>query len=268
MNGKEGGEGVRINRFLASCGIASRRAADQLLAEGRVMINGSIVTTPGIRVNPDRDEVIVDGQHYLRPEHRKVYILFNKPRNVITTSHDEKNREMVLDYINVPERIFPVGRLDRKTTGLLLLTNDGTLANRLMHPSSNVRKEYLATLAVPFPPHLVSRLTGGMRLADTGEKVSPCRARLLDEGRQVLLSIHEGKNHQVRRMFETLGSEVVRLDRVAYAGLQANELKRGEWRYLSRNEVQELYRLTEEDTAGNAAEKQSQKTHRQAKSLS
>jgi 23S rRNA pseudouridine2605 synthase/16S rRNA pseudouridine516 synthase len=245
MKNSSNNDEVRINRFLASCGIASRRAADQLVLDGRVMVNGTVITTPGIMINPSRDEVIVDGERFAQPEARKVYILLNKPRNVITTNSDEKNREMVLDFIDVKERVFPVGRLDRKTTGVILLTNDGTLAHKLMHPSSNVKKEYIAVLAEKFTPNLLQQLTGGMRLKDTGEKVSPCRAKLLDDGMQVLLSIHEGKNHQVRRMFETLGFEVKRLERVAYAGLQAGELRRGEWRYLSRNEVQELYKLTE-----------------------
>ena len=238
-------DGVRINRYLASCGIASRRAADQLVLAGRVMVNGKVVTTPGIKVDPAHDEVIVDGERYAQPEHRKVYILLNKPRNVITSSSDDKSREVVLDFIEVDERVFPVGRLDRKTTGVLLLTNDGALAHKLMHPSSNVKKEYIAELSEPFTPNLLQQLTGGMRLKDTGERVSPCRAKILDNGLQVLLSIHEGKNHQVRRMFETLGFEVKRLDRVAYAGLLPGELRRGEWRHLSRNEVQALYKLTE-----------------------
>ncbi len=238
-------DGVRINRYLASCGIASRRAADQLVLAGRVMVNGMVVTTPGIKVDPAHDEVIVDGERYAQPEHRKVYILLNKPRNVITSSSDDKSREVVLDFIEVDERVFPVGRLDRKTTGVLLLTNDGALAHKLMHPSSNVKKEYIAELSEPFTPNLLQQLTGGMRLKDTGERVSPCRAKILDNGLQVLLSIHEGKNHQVRRMFETLGFEVKRLDRVAYAGLLPGELRRGEWRHLSRNEVQALYKLTE-----------------------
>jgi 23S rRNA pseudouridine2605 synthase/16S rRNA pseudouridine516 synthase len=245
MKNSSKSDDVRINRFLASCGIASRRAADQLVLDGRVMVNGTVITTPGIMINPSRDEVIVDGERFAQPEARKVYILLNKPRNVITTNSDEKNREMVLDFIDVKERVFPVGRLDRKTTGVILLTNDGILAHKLMHPSSNVKKEYIAVLNEKFTPNLLQQLTGGMRLKDTGEKVSPCRAKILDEGMQVLLSIHEGKNHQVRRMFETLGFEVKRLERVAYAGLQAGELRRGEWRYLSRNEVQELYKLTE-----------------------
>ncbi|TLU82024.1 MAG: rRNA pseudouridine synthase [Chlorobium sp.] len=236
---------VRINRFLALCGIASRRAADELVIQGRVMVNGKVISTPGFKIDTGRDEVIVDGKEFACPEKRKVYILLNKPRNVITTSSDERNRETVLDCIDSEERVFPVGRLDRKTTGVLLLTNDGILANKLTHPSSNVKKEYIALLDEKFTQKHLLQLTGGMRLKDTGEKVSPCRAKILDDGLQVLLSIHEGKNHQVRRMFETLGFTVKRLERVAYAGLQAGELRRGEWRYLSRNEVRELYKLVE-----------------------
>ena len=200
MKNSSKSDDVRINRFLASCGIASRRAADQLVLDGRVMVNGTVITTPGIMINPSKDEVIVDGERFAQPEARKVYILLNKPRNVITTNSDEKNREMVLDFIDVKERVFPVGRLDRKTTGVILLTNDGTLAHKLMHPSSNVKKEYIAVLNEKFTPNLLQQLTGGMRLKDTGEKVSPCRAKILDEGMQVLLSIHEGKNHQEKNV--------------------------------------------------------------------
>lgn len=232
---------VRINRYLAMCGIASRRAADQLVASGRVMVNGSLVTEPGLKIDTSADEVIVDGRQLAMPEARKVYILFNKPKNVITTSSDERNRDTVLDHVTVKERVYPVGRLDRKTTGILLLTNDGNLAHKLMHPSSNVKKEYIAVLDGKFPHTLLLQLTGGMRLKDTGEKVMPCQARILDDGMQVWLSIHEGKNHQVRRMFETLGFEVKRLERVAYAGLKAGELRRGEWRYLDRKEIRQLF---------------------------
>jgi pseudouridine synthase len=231
---------VRINKYLAMCGVASRRSADELVAAGRIMVNGKIAVEAGLKIDPSTDEIIVDGRMLALPEQKKVYILFNKPKNVITTNSDEKNRDTVLDHISVKERVYPVGRLDRKTTGVLLLTNDGNLANKLMHPSSNVKKEYIALLDNRFPHTLLLQLTGGMRLRDTGEKVMPCQAKILDDGLQVWLSIHEGKNHQVRRMFETLGFEVRRLDRVAYAGLKAGDLRRGDWRYLSRREVQLL----------------------------
>ncbi len=250
MKKKNQEEHIRINKYLAMCGIASRRAADQLVLEGKVSVNGRIADEPGLKVDPRNDEVIVEGRRLARLEEKKVYILFNKPKNVITTIHDERDRQQILDFIDVRERIFPVGRLDRKTTGLLLLTNDGELAHKLMHPSSQVRKEYLAALDTKFPGAMLQKLTGGMRLKDTGEKVSPCRAKLLDDGMSVLLSLHEGKNHQVRRMFETLGFDVRRLDRVAYAGLTPGDLRRGEWRYLSRKEVDQLYRLCADGDKG------------------
>lgn len=243
MKRQEQEESVRINKYLAMCGIASRRAADQMVVEGRVTVNGKIADEPGFRINPRHDEVIVDGRRMAEPESKKVYILFNKPKHVITTSHDERDRQQIFDFVNVPERVFPVGRLDRKSTGLLLLTNDGNLAHLLMHPSSMVQKEYLAVLDEKFPPAMLQQLTAGMRLKDTGEKVSPCKAKLLDDGFTVIVTIHEGKNHQVRRMFSTLGFEVKRLDRIAYAGLKAADLRRGDWRFLTRKEVEQLYRL-------------------------
>lgn len=234
---------VRINKYLALCGVASRREADRLVEAGKVMINGQVVTGPGVKVVPGHDEVVVGGRMLALPEEKKVYILLNKPKNVITTNRDERRRETVLDLIRVPERVFPVGRLDRKSTGLLLLTNDGELAHRLMHPSSGVEKEYLATLDRPFAEKELGQLTGGMRLKDTGEKILPCRAKILGDGLQVLVSLHEGKNHQVRRMFRSLGYEVKKLDRVSYAGLRPGKLRRGEWRFLRPKEVAELQKL-------------------------
>lgn len=236
------GPAIRINKYLALCGVASRRAADRLVESGQVMVNGRVETTPGTTIRPGVDEVVVGGTMLALPEEKKVYILLNKPRNYITTNRDEKNRETVLDLVDVRERVFPVGRLDRKTTGVLLLTNDGALAHRLMHPSSGVNKEYLVELDKSFPQRQLSMLTCGMRLKDTGEKTSPCKAKILQGGLQILLTLHEGKNHQVRRMFRSLGYDVKKLDRIAYAGLQAGRLRRGEWRYLTSNEVEQLRR--------------------------
>lgn len=231
---------VRINKYLALCGIASRRAADRLVKSGQVMVNGCVETTPGITICPGIDEVVVGGKMLVLPGEKKVYIMLNKPSNFITTSRDERNRGTVLDLVDVKERVFPVGRLDRKTTGLLLLTNDGELAHRLMHPSSGVDKEYLVELDAPFQAQQLSVLTGGMHLKDTGEKTSPCKAKILQGGLQVVVTLHEGKNHQVRRMFRSLGYEVKKLDRIAYAGLRVGRLRRGEWRYLNAGEVKQL----------------------------
>ncbi len=234
------GAPVRINRYLALCGIASRRAADKLVEAGQVMVNGGTVTTKGLTVRPGVDEVVVSGKMLALPEEKKVYILLNKPRNYITTNRDERGRETVLDLVDVKERVFPVGRLDRKTTGVLLLTNDGALANGLMHPSSGVEKEYLVELDTPFSALELPLMTGGMRLKDTGEKTSPCKAKILQGGLRVLVTMHEGKNHQVRRMFRSLGHEVKKLDRTAYAGLRAGGLRRGAWRYLTVTEIKQL----------------------------
>ncbi len=236
----ETGAAIRINKYLALCGVASRRAADRLVESGQVMVNGRVERTPGTAIRPGVDEVVVGGKMLALPEEKKVYILLNKPRNYITTNRDERDRETVLDLVDVRERVFPVGRLDRKTSGLLLLTNDGELAHWLMHPSSGVEKEYLVELDVPFPAKQLPVMTGGMRLKDTGEKTSPCKAKILQGGLQVLVTLHEGKNHQVRRMFRSLGYEVKKLDRTAYAGLRAGRLRRGEWRHLSAVEVKQL----------------------------
>jgi len=237
---RDAGETVRINKYLAMCGVASRRAADRMIEAGEVMLNGRVVPSLGVGVRPGIDEVVVRGRLLALPEEKKVYILLNKPRNYITTNRDEKDRQTVLDLVDVAERVYPVGRLDRKTAGLLLLTNDGDLAHWLMHPSSGVEKEYLAELDSPFRQKDLATLTGGMRLGDTGEKTSPCKAKILQGGLQVALTIHEGKNHQVRRMFRTLGYEVKKLERTAYGGLRAGRLRRGEWRYLTSGEVKHL----------------------------
>ncbi len=231
---------VRINKYLALCGIASRRAADRLVESGQVMVNGVTMAQKGAFVQPGVDEVVVGGRKFALPEEKKVYILLNKPVNCITTSRDEKGRKTVLDLVDAKERIFPVGRLDRKTTGVLLLTNDGELAHTLMHPSSEVEKEYLAELDAPFSPNDLPLLAGGMRLKDTGEKTAPCKATVMGGGLQVLVTLHEGKNHQVRRMFRSLGYVVKKLERTAYAGLRAGKLRRGEWRFLMPAELKKL----------------------------
>jgi pseudouridine synthase len=231
----------RLNKFMARSGVASRRAADAMIAEGQVSVNGEVIIEMGFKVNPTKDEVRVNGQ-IIQPEQNLIYIILNKPRDVITTNADERGRTAVLDVVKVKERVFPVGRLDRNTTGILLLTNDGELANKLMHPSSEITKEYIATLEekMKFPD--LEMLKAGVRLQDTGEKTQPCDAEVVrgGTGHDVWLSIHEGKNHQVYRMFESLGYTVTKLRRVAYAGLSAEDMERGQWRYLNHIEAEGL----------------------------
>lgn len=227
---------IRLNKFISLCGAASRRKADELIQKGEVTVNGQVVTELGTKIHRFKDEVIVAGRRIQEPK-RKLYILLNKPKDAITTTRDERQRRTVLDVLGIRERVYPVGRLDRNTVGALLLTNDGELANRLMHPSHGVPKEYLATLEQKFQRADLPKLTGGMRLKDTGEKVGPCEAKILGDGSVVWLRLHEGKNRQVHRMFWSLGYEVKKLERIRYAGLSIEGLRRGEWRYLSTAEI-------------------------------
>lgn len=222
------------------CGEASRRKADEMIANGEVAVNGAIVTELGFKVN--RTDRVLIGGRMIHQAKSQIYILMNKPKDAITTNADELHRRTVIDVLNLKDRVFAVGRLDRNTTGALLLTNDGDLATRLMHPSSEVQKDYEATLSEKMSHEALEKLKAGLRLKDTGERTRPCEGRVLDDGYTVWLSIHEGKNRQVHRMFEAVGYEVVKLQRVNYAGLALGKLKRGEWRYLEQPEVAKLYK--------------------------
>jgi 23S rRNA pseudouridine2605 synthase len=237
-NSSEGGF-VRLNRFLASAGVTSRRKADLLIQEGRVRVNNKVVGEMGVKINPARDKVFVDGKQVnILDEH--VYIVFNKPKDCITTTSDERGRVTVMDYVKLKARVFPVGRLDRNTTGVLLLTNDGELANRLMHPSHEVTKAYKVTLDKPFAEQDTERLKKGIRLEDG--MTAESEVYILPGGRRKIVGvvIHEGRNREVRRMFEQLGYEVKKLDRVAYGEITVDGLRRGEWRHLAKAELVKL----------------------------
>ncbi len=236
---------MRLNKFLANAGIASRRKADEMIQTGKVEVNGKLITELGFKIDPLKDKVVVGGR-IARLNRRKIYILLNKPKDAISTTHDELERRTVIDLIGLDERIYTVGRLDRNTTGVLLLTNDGELAHRLMHPAFGVEKEYLAKLDKKITRADLQKLKSGLRLSDTGEKTSPCEAQIVDDGYTVWLKLHEGKNRQVHRMFWTLGYNVKKLERIAYAGLTPKGLQRGQWRYLLPKEVEHLRRLVEQ----------------------
>lgn len=233
---------MRLNRFMAKAGIASRRESDNIIAEGRVRVNGATVMELGTKVSPD-DNVTVDG----RPVSPKspLYILLNKPKDTITTKDDEKGRSTVMDAVTLPEgekaSLFPVGRLDRDTTGILLLTNDGDLAHRLMHPRYEVEKLYHVTTAEPVKPDQIDRLQEGVELDDGLAKADHI-SYVGDNHKHVALQIHEGRNRQVRRMFEVLGHTVKALERSHYAGLNLNDLRRGKWRKLKPHEINALRR--------------------------
>lgn len=235
-------ETLRLNRFLAMVGVASRRAAEEMIANGEVELNGAIVTELGTKVNPQSDVVKVNGQTYSLAQ-KLVYILMNKPKDFITTASDEKGRRTVLDIVNIRERVYPVGRLDRQTTGVLLLTNDGMLANKLMHPSSEVIKSYHVSIDKGLDQVHAEKLARGVFLEDG--KTAPAELEIIPgtKNREIIMHIHEGKNRQIRRMFESFGYEVERLHRVEYAGLNVHGLQRGMWRTLTDKEIRNLKAL-------------------------
>ena len=234
-------EPVRLNRFLARAGIASRREADAVIASGHVTVNGAVVTEMGTRVLPT-DRVTVDGRP-ITPA-GLVYVLLNKPTDTITTRDDERGRKTVMDLVRLPDgedAVFPVGRLDRDTTGALLLTSDGDLAHRLMHPRYGAVKLYVVHTDARVTAAQVEQLLRGIVLDDGPAKAD--EALLLDAtGQSLALQLHEGRNRQVRRMLEALGHRVRALDRVGYAGLNLDNLRRGRWRHLESHEVNMLRR--------------------------
>jgi 23S rRNA pseudouridine2605 synthase len=231
---------MRLNKFLAHCGIASRRAADEFILQGHVQVNGKVVQEMGHKVGPD-DEVRFKGK-VIKPVLNLVYYLMNKPKNVMCTSNDEKGRRTVIDLLkaDVKERIYPVGRLDRNTTGLLLLTNDGELTKKLTHPSHKVPKVYHVTLDKPFSMKDLEALREGISLED-GE-IKPDSLHYVEElgKKDLYIELHSGKNRIVRRIFEHMGYEVEKLDRVYYAGLTKKNISRGRYRPLTREEVRML----------------------------
>ena len=228
---------VRLNKFIANSGICSRREADEYIAAGLVSVNGQIITEMGVKVNPAEDDVRFNGER-LRGE-KKVYVLLNKPKDFVTTTsdpHAEKNVMQLISRDLCPERIFPVGRLDKSTTGVLLLTNDGELAEKLTHPSFQKKKIYQVTLDKNVKPEDMDRLVQGVALED-GQAYADEVAYNGDDRSVVGIEIHSGKNRIVRRMFEALGYKVRKLDRVYFAGLTKKNLRRGQWRFLSEEEV-------------------------------
>lgn len=232
---------VRLNRYIAQAGITSRRKADDLIAAGKVSVNGTVVTEMGTKVDPS-DRVEVEGQ-IINPEPFD-YVLLNKPKDTITTVDDERDRAIVMDLLDEEARqrgVVPVGRLDRDTTGVLLFTNDGDLTHRLMHPSYAVEKLYLVRATAPVKPHDLDQLRTGVRL-DDGLARADHADYVSDDTREVGLALHEGRNRQIRRMMEALGYEVDKLDRVEYAGIRVDKLRRGQWRRLRPNEINRLRR--------------------------
>ncbi|WP_084555873.1 pseudouridine synthase [Alkaliflexus imshenetskii] len=232
-------DGLRLNRYVANSGVCSRREADELIAKGLVTVNGAVVKELGTRVNHG-DDVRYEGKR-LNPE-AKVYILINKPKDVVTTASDPEGRRTVMDIIQdaCDERVYPVGRLDRNTTGLLLLTNDGDLSKKLTHPSSECKKIYHVYTDKAVTKAHLEDIKKGIKLDDGQIKADHVSYADAEDRCQVGIELHSGRNRIVRRIFEHLGYKVVKLDRVYFAGLTKKNLPRGKWRFLSRDEIKFL----------------------------
>ena len=235
----------RLQKVMARAGVASRRHSEALIQAGRVTVNGRVVTELGTKVVPGRDVIEVDGRPLGKPE-KKVYVLLNKPKGYVTTLYDPQGRPKVTDLLSeeVAERVYPVGRLDFDTEGLLLLTNDGDLANGLMHPARMVKKTYIAKVRGVPGPGKIKALREGIELEDG--ITAPAEVKVLEvrapNSATVSLRIHEGRNRQVRRMFAAIGHEVIHLRRVTLGPLKLGDLPVGEWRYLTDQEVADLYK--------------------------
>ena len=235
---------MRLQKYMALCGVASRRASEEMIAAGRVCVNGCTVTEMGVQVDEERDQVTVDGEH-IRLEGEKHYLAYYKPVGEVTTVSDPEGRATVMDkFRDYPVRLYPVGRLDYDSEGLLLLTNDGDMMNSLLHPSHEVNKTYLARVSSRLEDETVRRLRQGVTL--DGRLTSPAQVRVVRYetfDTVVLVTIHEGRYRQVRRMFEAVGHQVVSLKRVGFGPIQLGDLPRGQWRRLTDAEVKRLKEL-------------------------
>ena len=236
---------VRLNKFLASAGVASRRKCDDLILSKRIRVNDKIVTTLGIKIDIDIDEVKFDGKS-VHVEKEFIYVILNKPEGVVSTVRDEFKRNTVLDLLPIKDRIWPVGRLDYDSTGLLLLTNDGKLCNFLIHPRYKISKTYHVLLNKQIRPVDLYNFEHGIILDE--KKTLPCKVseiRIINNCSLLEIKISEGRNRQIRRMFEKLGYRVEELQRISFGPLTIAGLQPGEWRYLNRKEINVLKDLVQ-----------------------
>ncbi|WP_416197945.1 MAG: Pseudouridine synthase [Sporanaerobacter sp.] len=235
---------MRLQKYMALCGVASRRKSEKMIQEGKVKVNGKVVNELGTTVDPNRDIVAVDNKK-IKLEKKKIYIMLNKPVGYVTTVKDEYNRKKVIDLIDgIDERIYPIGRLDYDTSGLLFLTNDGELTYKLTHPSFEIEKVYIAKIQ-GIPNHVeLNNFRNGLKIDDyiTSKSEINILKKYADSS-IVEIKIHEGKNRQVRKMCDKINHPVIELKRVSIANIKLGTLKEGEWRYLKDNEIEYLKKL-------------------------
>jgi len=234
---------IRLQKYLAEVGVASRRTAEKYIEDGRVRVNGHIINNQGVKINPEKDKVEFDGK-VVELEKRYKYYMLHKPVRYVTTASDEKGRATVLDLLPVKERVYPIGRLDYMSSGLLLLTNDGDLTYRLTHPKHLVDKKYVAIVEPKVNVVSIERLKQGVDLGIY--KTSPSQIKLLKEtttSQTYEITIHEGKNRQIRRMFEHIGTRVKHLKRISIGDLELGNLESGKFRTLTEKEIKYLKSL-------------------------
>lgn len=235
----------RLQKILAHAGIASRRASEELIEQGRVTVNGQIVTVLGYKVDPRRDVIAVDNQPLSRPSEKPVYLIVNKPRDVLSAASDERGRKTVVDLVEVHERVYPVGRLDLKSEGLVLLTNDGELAEKLTHPRSHVEKEYQVLVNGRPSNQTLARWRRGEIEVEGKPTAQTVVERLNIEGNNntwLKIILTEGRKRQIREVAKALGHPVIRLERVRIGPIKLGHLKPGKWRHLNPVEVEQLKR--------------------------
>lgn len=233
----------RLQKYMASCGVASRRACEQLILEGKVKVNNVCIKELGMKIDPEKDNVYVNSK-LISKEKKKVYIALNKPEGYVSTVKDEKNRKTVLDLINVDERIYPIGRLDYNTSGLILMTNDGDIYNKIIHPRHRINKKYIATVTgIPSDKDIYNFCNG---LDIDGYITSNAEFKIINSFKdkcKVEIIIHEGKNRQIRKMCDKIQHPVITLRRVAIGNITLDELQKGEWRHLTDEEISYIRNL-------------------------
>ena len=229
----------RLQKYLAECGIASRRKCEEYIIQGKIQVNGKTITELGVKVNPEKDKITFEGKN-VKQEERKVYILLNKPIGYVTTSDEQFGRDKVLDLVKVRERVVPVGRLDMYTSGALILTNDGDFVYKVTHPKHEITKTYTVTVKGIIKNEEVEQLRKGVKIDDYTTRPAKVKILKTDEEKDISrleITIHEGKNRQVRRMCESVGRRVIALHRSKIGNIGVKDIELGKWRYLKDFEV-------------------------------
>ncbi|EPY2271394.1 pseudouridine synthase [Clostridium sporogenes] len=233
----------RLQKYMASCGVASRRKCEDIILEGRVEVNGIKIKELGTKIIPGKDIIKVDG-NIIKPEENKIYILLNKPKGYVCTAKDEKGRKTILDLVKVKERIYPIGRLDMDTSGIIILTNDGEIYNKIIHPKFEKIKTYNAKVKGTIKKDHIELFKKGI---DIGDYITaPAALEIFKTNKdtsEIIIKIHEGKNRQVRRMCKSIGHPVIDLDRISIGNISKGDLKLGEWRYLTKKEIDYIIKI-------------------------